>query len=60
VSYQRRHCERSEAIQSQEGNLDCFVAFTPRNDALKAVSPIDGRHASASCGRFVCPAEPTS
>jgi hypothetical protein len=27
-----RHCERSEAIQSQEGSLDCFVASAPRND----------------------------
>ena len=26
-----RHCERSEAIQFYFG-LDCFVAYTPRND----------------------------
>jgi len=28
-----RHCERSDAIQLMiEKNLDCFVAFAPRND----------------------------
>jgi len=27
-----RHCERSEAIHSQEVRLDCFVACAPRND----------------------------
>jgi len=27
----------SEAIQSQEGRLDCFVAFPPRNDATSEV-----------------------
>src|ERR1700756_3007678 len=27
-----RHCERSEAIQSHEAGLDCFVAVAPRND----------------------------
>ena len=29
-----RHCERSEAIQSHKGKLDCFVASAPRNDEL--------------------------
>jgi hypothetical protein len=28
----RRHCERSEAIQRGEEDLDCFVASAPRND----------------------------
>jgi|UPI0002E76E02 hypothetical protein len=28
-----RHCERIEAIQSREEELDCFVARVPRNDA---------------------------
>jgi hypothetical protein len=27
-----RHCERSEAIQSNKRGLDCFVASAPRND----------------------------
>src|SRR5690349_24280251 len=28
-----RHCERSEAIHSATcGNMDCFVAFAPRNN----------------------------
>jgi hypothetical protein len=27
-----RHCERSEAIHSGAGSLDCFVACAPRND----------------------------
>jgi hypothetical protein len=27
-----RHCERSEAIQSSEHRLDCFVASALRND----------------------------
>ena len=27
-----RHCERSEAIQSRGGTMDCFVASAPRND----------------------------
>ena len=31
---QRRHCERSEAIQNRirRNSLDCFVAIAPRND----------------------------
>src|ERR1700730_16764194 len=29
-----RHCERSEAIRSHEGSMDCFVACAPRNDDL--------------------------
>ncbi len=29
-----RHCERSEAIQSKKENLDCFVAYAPRNDVV--------------------------
>jgi hypothetical protein len=28
-----RHCERSEAIHSSNGKMDCFVANAPRNDA---------------------------
>jgi hypothetical protein len=30
--YLSRHCERSEAIQREHADLDCFVACAPRND----------------------------
>ena len=32
-----RHCERSEAIQTAQ--LDCFVAFAPRNNELIRTAP---------------------
>jgi 3',5'-cyclic AMP phosphodiesterase CpdA len=33
-----RHCERSEAIQKPTQELDCFVAYAPRNDDKSLVS----------------------
>src|SRR5579871_2542785 len=36
-----RHCERSEAIQSDNKRLDCFVALAPRNDVSILIQLLD-------------------